>query len=193
MVVAANTYLLRLSSDLDTQSRRAALMTSTLSEAQLRWGPDDSTWSVAQNFVHLALSYEFYAEQFRHIPPETGRVAKDPFPHSLLGRMLLWVVRPGNSRKFRTSSAFREDVDNANGAVQRFQQSVEGLRATLSAAQNWDLEHRVSTPLGSWARVKVGDALAVAVAHTERHLDQAQRLTELDTFPRTARGEEQLR
>jgi hypothetical protein len=183
MAVASDPYLRRLSSDLETQSRRAALMTSTLSESQLTWGPDELTWSVAQNFVHLSLSYEFYAQQYRQMPVESNRVAKDPFPHSLLGRMFLWVVRPGNRRKFRTRSAFREDVDNATGAVQRFQQSVEALRATLNAAQNWNLERRVSTPLGSWARVKVGDSLAIAVAHTERHLDQAQRLTELEAFP----------
>ena len=62
MAVASDPYLRRLSSDLETQSRRAALMTSTLSESQLTWGPDELTWSVAQNFVHLSLSYEFYAE-----------------------------------------------------------------------------------------------------------------------------------
>jgi hypothetical protein len=47
---------------------------------------------------------------------------------------------------------------------------------------DWNQE-TLSTLFGNWLTIRLGDALLMLVAHTERHLNQAMRVkTEMSTF-----------
>ena len=72
-----------------------------------------------------------------------------------------------------------EDVGAFNDALhktlERFDQQLERMRAIGERMERVDLHVRTATLLGPLLKLRIGDVLRYLIAHTDRHLVQAER------------------
>jgi hypothetical protein len=162
-----------------------------LSTEQFRYTPAPDRWSILECLQHLNLAERFYIRNIQHKVDRLGLVQTNPIDQTLVagwvGKVLLYMVdpqvkmklpAPGILRPRRASELDPEDV------LKQFVDLQTLLRNLIDKAVylDWNQE-TLSTLFGNWLTIRLGDALLMLVAHTERHLNQAMRVkTEMSTF-----------
>lgn len=149
-----------------------------LDDAALDLVPADGGWSARQTIGHLVLTARLYEERMRAAidgRPGGGDPHAGPRKSSWFARMLLrWL--PDAARRFKAPAPF-----DPRRADERF--DVDALLATYRAVRETGLRARdlhlgtlrIGTPVSRLLRMSIRDAVAVQVAHAERHLDQIRR------------------
>lgn len=170
----------RLSVALDTVERELRLHT----DAQLRWKPSPDRWSIVECLQHLNLAERFYIRNIQHKVDSLGIVQHTPVDQLLesdwVGKALLYIVDPETKIKFPAPGMIRprrpEDMSPVD-VINQFVDLQRTLHDLLDKAVylDWNQE-KVSTLFGNWLKIRLGDALYMLVAHTERHMNQAMRV-----------------
>jgi hypothetical protein len=178
---------------LKVQFERIALegdaLAAPLRDDQFDWRPAPDAWSIAECFDHLNVTAREYLPKLDAAISDAirrGLFAEGPFLPSLLGRIWVWTLEPPPRMRVKAPRLFhpasgrpRHEVMAALRAYQV--QFVDRLRQ----ANGLDLARAmVASPAADWIRLTLGDAFRVMAAHERRHLWQAQRITELGTFPK---------
>ena len=81
----------------------------------------------------------------------------------------------------------RADELNPTEVLNQFVELQSTLRDLLDKAVylDWNQE-KVMTMYGNWLKIRLGDAVRMLVAHTERHMNQAMRVrAEMSTLTQT--------
>ncbi len=168
----------------------ADALLSPLSDAQFFWRPPSGGWSCAQCVEHLNLAARTYLPSLDEgiaSAIKAGQYGTGPFRYNWLGRFLVSIVSPPPRFRVKAPSGIRPPADRERGqimaAFRAYQvQFVDRLRQ----ADGLDLaKARVDSPLTPWLKLPLGSGFAVAIAHEQRHLWQARRLTESPEFPRS--------
>jgi hypothetical protein len=162
-----------------------------LSVAQFRYKPAPDRWSIVECLQHLNLAERFYIRNIQHKVDRLGLVQTNPADQTLVagwvGKAMLYMVdpqvkmklpAPGMLRPRRASELDPEDV------MKQFVELQTLLLDLLNKAVylDWNQE-TLSTLFGNWLTIRLGDAMLMLVAHTERHLNQAMRVkAEMSTF-----------
>lgn len=181
-------HLAALLHDLDRTRADAEALRDRLTDDQLTWKPDATTWSVAECFEHLRRTDKAYVRGIGRVL-ETAQPADEPptYRATLLGALYQRTMKPGGWIKLPAPASIRPGpVAAAAGAeaVERFLEQQAALRELLLHADEYDPNAiRMSSPIASWVRISLGDALTVLVMHEQRHALQARRLTERPDFP----------
>ncbi|AUD02861.1 DinB family protein [Spirosoma pollinicola] len=179
----------RIRAVLDTVDREF----SSLTDEQLRWKPAPDKWSIVECLQHLNLAERFYIRNIQHKVDALGFIQTAPVDQSLesdwIGKAFLYVVdpqikikvpAPGTVRPRSASDLLPADV------MTQFVDLQTLLHTLLDKAVylDWNQE-KVMSLFGNWLKIRVGDAIRMLVAHTERHMKQAMRVkVEMDTFVR---------
>lgn len=173
---------------LDAVSAAVERSFGALSAAQVAWQPSPEAWGVGHCLVHLARSAEVYRKGLERAQREAGAGA-DPLADPVLrgrwfGRLFTRTVGPGGLRvKAPSVLRPRPEVVEA-GSREAFASEQRRLRDFVLAVRGADLDAlMVRSPIASWVRLTVGDALRVVVAHEWRHLAQAERVLAAPGFP----------
>ncbi|WP_080239810.1 DinB family protein [Spirosoma rigui] len=170
----------RLAAVLDTVSREF----KPQSDAQLRWKPSPDRWSVLECVQHLNLAERFYIRNIQHKVDALGLVQTPPVDQTLesdwVGKALLYIVDPKTTLKFPAPGIIRprrpEELNPAE-VLNQFIELQTILHDLLDKAVYLDWNNdKVSTLFGNWLKIRLGDALLMLVAHTERHMNQAMRV-----------------
>lgn len=159
-----------------------------LSATQLNWQPAPDRWSVAQCLEHLVVANEGYFPIFeRALSGEGGRSfwQRLPWLPGLWGRWLIKAVSPVENRKLKAPKIFRPSSSSVDGdIVHRFVDRQNRVIQFLRAAENVEAGRIViPSPVTGVITYSLLDACRVVVAHEERHLQQAARVTESAQFP----------
>jgi hypothetical protein len=170
-------------------SADADALVTPLDDQQFVWKPGPNLWSIAECLEHLnatARSYlpaidEGIADAIRH-----GAYAEGPFHYTIIGRLFSHLMEPPARLRLRAS------IDKLPGPQRPKRETLAGFRAyqvqyidRLRQANGIDLSRScVRSPLASWIRIPLGSAFATMAAHERRHLWQARRITQMETFPR---------
>lgn len=167
---------------------------SVLTDEQLRWKPAPDRWSILECLQHLNLAERYYIRNIQHKVDALGLVQTQPANQVLesdwVGRLMLHLVDPQSKRKLPAPGIIRPRaaVDLVPAEVMgQFVELQTLLHALLDKAVylDWNRE-KVMTLVGNWLKMRLGDALRMLVAHTERHMKQAMRVkAEIDTFATT--------
>lgn len=174
----------RIQTVLDTVGREF----EPLSDEQLRWKPAPDKWSIAECLQHLNLAERFYIRNLQHKADGLGLVQHAPTDQPLgsdwVGKSLRWAVDPQVKMKLPAPSMVRPRSDlDARKTLEQFrelQQLLHDLTDRLSYL-DWNTT-KIPTLFGNWLKIRVGDALLMLVAHTERHLAQAMRVKQTGKF-----------
>ena len=154
---------------------RARALVSGLTPAQLGATPPGGGWSVGQVLEHLCLGNEAY------LAPLAAAIAKAKAREgaarahraSLFGGLLARAVAESNTRRLPTSPKMSPLVARA-GVLEAFVATLVRLETLAREADGADLCTGMWSPIAP-IRLNVGDAFLVLVAHSERHLGQAER------------------
>ena len=160
-----------------------------LSSEQLNWKPAEKSWSVGQCFDHLITTHSLYFPLFEQM--EKGGVKQSfwekysPFS-GFFGRFLINGLRPENQKKMKTTSKAQPSASEIDGRIiERFgehqYQLIERLQKLPSDVDPG--KAMVTSPLLSLITYSLDDTFTILVVHCQRHIGQAERVTQADGFP----------
>jgi len=178
--------------ELEEVTRRTRGLFGNLSTEQLNWKPTTGSWSIAQCLDHLITINQLYFPLLQSM--RTGRVtptfAERYSPMSgFFGKVLIRTLSPEYSKKTETSQKaepWMSEIDR--GIIDRFAEHQATLMEHLQRMPpSLDRSRTVITsPLLRWVTYSLDDCLTILAVHEKRHLLQAKRVMEADTFPRSA-------
>jgi uncharacterized damage-inducible protein DinB len=184
-------HLRTLLADAEATRTETECLRDTLTSAQLTWHPEPGVWSVADCFEHLRKIDKAYC---RELPEALSRAepGDPPYRPGLFARWFIRLVSPESSFKVKTPKATRpKPAAEAAGseALDRFLAQQAEVIDLIQRADGKDINTgKLPSPLASILKFSVGEALTMLVRHEQRHLGQAQRLTERADFPRAEAG-----
>ena len=161
------------------------------SDRQLCWKPAPDRWSIIECLQHLNLAERFYIRNIQHKVDKFGLPQLIPTDQTLesdwIGKIMFYAVDPQVKIKLPAPGIIRpRPVDELmpREVIRQFTELQNLLHTLINKAVylDWNQE-KVMTLFGNWLKIRLGDALLMLVAHTERHINQAMRVkAEMDTF-----------
>lgn len=162
-----------------------------LSAEQLNWKPAPKSWSVAQCLDHLIQTQRLYFPLFERLAAgeKTPGIWERVSPFSgFFGRLLIRAVDPETSRKIKTTAKAEPSASELDGRIVEsfvshqveLSRHVQALPADLDATRTI-----ITSPLLGLVTYSLDDAFTILLTHGQRHLGQAQRVTESEGFPAT--------
>lgn len=151
-----------------------------LSDDQLGSRPGPGKWSIAEIFGHLNLSHDQYIRSVLSRITLAPDWASDRFRSSWTGDFLYDKVMPradGTVFKLKSLKKHRTDgkVLDGRAELESFQRKCDALDDILRHVATKNLK-KIKIPISGLLRLRLGDTLRILVAHSERHLLQAQRV-----------------
>lgn len=177
---------------LDAQ-RQAHALAAPLGHAAFNWKPDAGTWSVAECLEHLnVIAGEYLPALEAAVRDPDAPRGTPPFRHGLMGRLFVWMMRPGGLKVPTLPAMEPPPAADAQSAL-----DAEAVRAAFDAQtsrfttlveeaadRGLDLRRtRVTSPFASFLRLSLGAMLDALGQHALRHVAQARRVTERAAFP----------
>jgi len=166
---------------------------SVLSDKQLKWRPNEQTWSINEIFSHLNEYVKYYHTVFttkiantKFTEPKAQYISS-PLGKSAWKSMQLGVAK-NIKRKFNAPRNYNPSVNKSllnDDAVPFFIQSQKELMDIIDKAKFVNIQ-RVKVPISisKFIRLRLGDALLFVIYHNERHVYQALNLLQHRAFPK---------
>lgn len=184
-----NTELKDLITSIRQSSDRVKQSFGSLTESQLNWKPAPDKWSVGECIDHLITANRSY---FPALDKIAAGEHKNSFWQSISplsgmwGSMLLKMVSPEYPKKAKAPAVFIP----SNSSVSRdiIDDLVKCNDQFISYLERFgDLDLKkiiISSPVNSFITYSLDDTLKIITNHEVRHLDQAERVTNMDGFPK---------
>ncbi len=168
--------------------QRASQLTADLDDTSGVWRPGPGSWSIAECLDHLNVTAEVFLPAIdRAIERGVPVVGEPQGPHrGWIGAWLLRLVEPPIQKRYKAPQRAQPRTQLTLGeAALRFQELQCEIIARLTRAERIDLaKTRMSHPMLTLLRLRLGDMLAILVAHERRHLWQAEQVLKAPGFPR---------
>ncbi|HEY8223720.1 MAG TPA: DinB family protein [Pyrinomonadaceae bacterium] len=183
-----NEELTQLVDQLNSVSQDADDSFRGLTAEQLNWKPSTNEWSVAQCFEHLIMSNAGYLpliEKIARGEHKSSMKERMPVLPRFFGTMVLKAVQPQSQRKFKAGRGFQPSTSSiGSDIIKRFNAQQAELAERMRSTDGMDLRKIIVTsPVSSFVTYSLLDAFRIVVAHEQRHLAQAKRVTTRDGFP----------
>lgn len=155
-----------------------------LTNEQLNWKPNSTTWSIAQNIDHLITVNESYYPVLASLEKGTYKtpfIARIGFIVSFIGTMILNAVQPDRKKKMKTFSIWEPSTGKINDDIlKRFEIHQNELKQKIEEAKEL-IEQGVviSSPANRNIVYKLETAFDIIVSHEQRHLEQAKEILQL--------------
>jgi DinB superfamily len=155
-----------------------------LTTDQLTRTPAPGKWSIVEVFGHLNLSNDIYIRSILSRITRATDTKSDEYRGSWIGDWAYEKIMPrpdGTVLKMRAAKSIRPvqpEEEDVRTVIESFQRKCDALDDILRHAATKDLQ-RIRIPFHFIPLVHfgLGDILRFTVAHNERHLLQAQRIT----------------
>ncbi len=159
------------------------------SREQLVWRPGDDSWSIAECIEHVARGNSQY------LPPIKEAIAKGGpavpagdylfSPGGWFSRAFLKRIGPQITVKFKAPAKIRPLSIDPEQAFQELRRGHAEIQELLAATAQLDLKRiRFQNPFIPVLRLTVATGFLIMAAHGRRHLQQAERVSKMDGFPR---------
>ena len=160
-----------------------------LSVEQLNWKPNDESWSVAQCLEHLIVINSSYF-------PLIEKISRGEYKHSLkerlpllpkfFGKLVLNAVKPETERKLKASPKYQPSSSAIEGdIIEKFTKHQQEVIEHIKMTGHLDLKKIIITsPVASFVTYSLLDGYKIVVAHEQRHFAQAERVTQVEGFPK---------
>jgi hypothetical protein len=153
-----------------------------LSEEQLHYPPGPGKWCIAEIFGHLNICHDQYIRSILSCVTLAPDWASDEYNSGWIGDWVYDKLMPradGTVFKLRSLKEHCVNGEGLDGKAQleSFQRKCDALDDILRHAATKNLQ-RLKVPFyfPRFFRLRLGDTLRCLVAHSERHLLQAQRI-----------------
>ena len=191
-MVDSKEHLSTLHATLEDTNIQTRDLVRGLSDAQRLWRPDPKSWGIAHCFDHLIVTGNLYHPRIRMAlklesmaDHPSDATLKGTFARSWFGRAFLWFAGPTSRVRIRTFRIFRPQKAPDPRAPEAFLKQQEELKELLEYSAEADLQTvRIVSPQTRFLTLRLGECLEMLVLHQQRHLQQAQRVTESEDFPK---------
>lgn len=163
-----------------------------LPEQLLTAQPAPGRWSVAQCLEHLNIYGRYYLPAIEKAIQSGRRASSRPadnYHPGWLGAYFTRLMRPRPDGGLKSTmqspkNALPAAESDARAMLAEFIDQQEKMLQLLDAAAAVNL-HRVRVPvsIAPWLRLQLGDIFSFVIAHTERHMRQAERALEARQQP----------
>ncbi len=176
--VETTTLLSSLEDQVERHLSVAVEKYQNLSAEALTQRPADGGWSIVECLWHLNSYGEYYLPKIQKGLAEST-TATVTFTSTWLGAYFTRIMQPGP--KMSKMKAFKDhtpplDIDPHN-VVAQFIQHQELWLKIFRSARLADLNHiRIGISILPWLKLRLGDVFLFAIAHQERHMQQAERV-----------------
>ena len=163
-----------------------------LPEQLLTAPPAPGRWSVAQCLEHLNIYGRYYLPAIEKAIQSGRRASSRPadnYHPGWLGAYFTRLMRPRPDGGLQSTmqspkNALPAAEPDARAMLAEFIDQQEKMLQLLDAAAAVNL-HRVRVPvsIAPWLRLQLGDIFSFVIAHTERHMRQAERALEARQRP----------
>ena len=166
---------------------------SALTENQLTWKPNTTTWNCLEVFAHLNAYAIFYHSAFKKkIEITRFRTPSPQFTSSPLGRSAWQSMKLGKEknikRRFNAPKDYNPTVSPGlvtNSTLNDFLKHQNELLDILESSVAVNLRKvKVPISISKLVRLRMGDAFLFVAYHNERHMQQALNLLKHPQFPK---------
>jgi hypothetical protein len=177
--------------DLHRRSRDEAFQVAEgLDDAQFNWKPSGESWSVAECLQHLNVVAEAYLPVLEKAVADSRHRANGPFEYGFVARKMIEGVRPGGPA-LKTGVKLNPSDGGARSSLSRgsvlgaFEEHVARYVAACERADGLDLARtKLRYPFMRLLRLPLGAVLQITGLHALRHTEQAEHVTQRESFPR---------
>jgi len=181
-----STYLNELTETVEQIIETVEAITEHYAETQLAQRPNPDRWSVLENLEHLNLYGDFYLPTFEQTierGKQKGLQPRENYKSGWLGGYFAKSMRPKDGKISNRMKTFKSKdpvlTEVPDNVVERFLDQQRELLRLLQKAEQTDIQKlRMPTTLGSFPKIRLGDAFAFFIGHEERHMLQIQRTLE---------------
>lgn len=154
-----------------------------LTFSQLCWRPQEGEWSIAQVVEHLLLTDAPCVDAFSRLLATAPR-GETRWRPTIIGRLITKAVEPQTRRKTSAGKDFLPAPQPGSGVITEYVAIRKRLLELLLESADVDL-NRVKTncPIRAPLRYNLGDAFMILTRHTQRHLQQINRIRLHPKFP----------
>ncbi len=176
--------LLQLQDKTDSILNIAVQEWQMLPEEKMNARPEQGKWSAKECLQHLNLYSDYYLPAIQKAmknAPKNNHSHKELFTSGWLGGYFTKLMQPkadGSLSKKMQSPKDKMPVElrPSHQVIADFINNQEVLFELLKAAEKINLHSiRVPISIAPFIKLKLGDVFAFVVAHTERHVLQAQK------------------
>ncbi len=152
-----------------------------LTDEQLAYRPGEGKWSIGEIFGHLNVMHDNYIRAILSRVTLASDHPSDQYKSSWLGNWLYRRQMPrsdGSVIKLKAPRSLYPPTDlTEREHLENFQMNCDALDDILRHSATKDIR-RIRIPLAGRQLIalRLGDVLRIMVAHSERHLLQAQRI-----------------
>jgi hypothetical protein len=158
-----------------------------MTPAQLNWKPSPERWSVAQCFDHLLTSNKGYFPTIDGVltgikPTFWQRMPVIP---GLAAKLLIKSLDPKSTRKIKAPQKFQPaQSDISPSVIDDFVDQQARMIEKMKSTEHLNLDKIIITsPVAAAVTYSLMDAYRIIVVHTQRHFEQARRVTAETAFP----------
>jgi hypothetical protein len=177
----------KLVSELENISADAKKTFGAFSAEQINWKPNAESWSIGQCFEHLIKTNELYFDELDKI---AAGARKNSFWEnwspltSFAGRFLINSLK-SDARKVKTIQKMTPPSDVDANIIELFATHQTELAAKIKQTENADWRKIVLTsPFMGLMTYNLADGFESIVEHEKRHFRQAERVTQMENFPK---------
>ena len=140
------------------------------------WRPDETKWSLSGHVAHMAIVNGPYLDSIHAALDEArakeGTASDGPWKHSAVSKWFVGMNEPPPKRRIKTFKAMVPDPGTTpEAALEDFRAVQERLGDAIEKADGLDLGRiRFGSPFFGLLRLSAGTAIALLVAHTNRHI-----------------------
>jgi uncharacterized damage-inducible protein DinB len=167
-------YLAALAPRFEALEPRARAAIAGLSPAAMAQAPPHGGWSIAQVLEHLVVANSSYAAPTEAAITRGRQRAPRAHVGTFFGRLMLGAIAESNVSPKPAPRAYRP-MAVREGVFEAFLKVLERQGEHLRQADGADLRTMLSSPILAIIRMNLGEALALGINHTERHLGQIER------------------
>jgi hypothetical protein len=180
---------LKIIDELNQISHDAKQTFGNLSAEQINWKPNAESWSIAQCFEHLIVTNNLYFPKIQQVINGTHRnnfFSKIPFSTNLIAVAMKNALNPNQKRKMKTFKVFEPSASNVSPTIiEDFAANNRKLIEMIEACKDFDLHKiKIAEPLSVALNLRLDDAFEILAMHEKRHFKQAERVLNLEDFPK---------
>jgi len=153
-----------------------------LSEEQLNWKANDSSWSIANCIEHITLSEKFISDRSYNSLKEAANPARRAEIKNKDEDVINWITNRGKKAKapepLRPTGQFGNSQEAIKIFVERRDKNLEYLKTTQDDLRNHFAIHAALGTLDAY------QFLVYMFGHTERHTAQIEEIMSNPGFPK---------
>ncbi|RZK10367.1 MAG: DinB family protein [Flavobacterium sp.] len=161
----------------------------TKSDHELNWRSSATSWSILECLEHLNLYGDFYLPEIDSVIQKANSKSEPVFKSGFLGNYFASTMLP--KEKLNKMKTFKDknplNCNLSRNTIDRYIKQQKKMADLLHQARNISLnKEKTKISITKWIRLKIGDTFRFVINHNLRHLNQIEKIMNLQLQTKTS-------